>query len=163
MKTYEPLLRKPEIKRDEHGRFEQHGAGLIKKAQSRGSLAINKPKGKPRGRPFQPGQAGGPGRPKGSLNKTTKALKDMILGALDKLGGEDFLVKTGIENNSAFMSILGKVLPTTLAASESSGGARAEVRFVREIVYPGNRREIEGVTPKSLPAPDASQCASQTD
>jgi hypothetical protein len=28
--------------------------------------------------------------------------------------------------------------------------------FERHIVWPDGRREIEGVTPKSLPAPDAS-------
>jgi hypothetical protein len=76
----ERLLKKPEIKRDEMGRFEQHGAGLIKKAQR-----------KPRAQhlvehKYKPGHGQpGPGRPKGSLNKTTKALKDMILGALDRV------------------------------------------------------------------------------
>jgi len=32
-----------------------------------------------------------------------------------------------------------------------------EVRFVREIVYPSGRREIEGVTPKALPAPEPDE------
>jgi hypothetical protein len=45
-------------------------------------------------------------------------------------------------------------VPTTIAASESSGG-NVEIRFIREIVYP-KHVEIEGVTPKQLPAPDAS-------
>jgi len=31
-----------------------------------------------------------------------------------------------------------------------------ELRFIREIVWPDGRREIEGVTPKALPAPDAA-------
>ena len=47
-------------------------------------------------------------------------------------------------------------LPTTLAADESSGGVPVEMVFERHIVYPNGHREIEGVTPKSLPAPDAS-------
>jgi hypothetical protein len=39
--------------------------------------------------------------------------------------------------------------------------------FERHIVYPNGHREIEGVTPKQLPAPDANwsqnnaECASQ--
>jgi hypothetical protein len=43
------------------------------------------------------------------------------------------------------------VLPTTLT-SYSDGGA-VKVEFRRVIVYPGGREEIEGVTPKALPAP----------
>src|SRR5262249_48801818 len=95
----------------------------------------------------------GAGRPPGAANKITKQLKDMILGALDRVGGEEYLAKLAIENSSAFSSLLGKVLPATLAASESSGGAGVELRFVREIVWPDGRREVEGATPKALPAP----------
>src|SRR5215475_6809382 len=50
----------------------------------------------------------------------------------------------------------GEMLPTTLAADESSGGASVKMTFERVIVWPDGRREIDGVTPKSLPAPDAS-------
>jgi hypothetical protein len=39
----------------------------------------------------------GRGRPKGSLNKTTLALREMILRCLDRVGGE-------IENSSAYCS-----------------------------------------------------------
>ncbi len=44
-------------------------------------------------------------------------------------------------------------LPTTLAADESSGGVPVKMVFERHIVYPNGHREIEGVTPKQLPAP----------
>jgi hypothetical protein len=142
----ERLLKKPEIKRDEMGRFEQHGAGLIKKKQNNKSLSD----------PFVKGSRGGPragaGRPKGSQNKVTKALRDMILGALDRVGGEEYLARLAIENSSAFASILGKVLPTTLQASESDGGP-AKITFERIIVMPDGQRWVEGVTPKQLPAP----------
>jgi hypothetical protein len=42
----ERLLKKPEIRRDEHGRFEQAGTGLIKKSQtiSRKSKELMTPK-----------------------------------------------------------------------------------------------------------------------
>ena len=30
-----------------------------------------------------------------------------------------------------------------------------ELRFIREVVWPDGQREVEGTTPKSLPAPDA--------
>lgn len=57
----------------------------------------------------------GRGRPKGSPNKNTAALKDMILNALDKAGGEDYLITQAEDNPTAFMTLIGKVLPTTLA------------------------------------------------
>jgi hypothetical protein len=57
----------------------------------------------------------GKGRPKGSINKATKALKDMILGALDGAGGQKYLQRQADENPAAFMTLIGKVLPTTLA------------------------------------------------
>src|SRR5262249_18844892 len=100
------------------------------------------------------------GRPKGSLNRTTTQLKEAILGALEAAGGKEgsvgYLRRLAIENSSAFASLLGKVLPTTLAGDESSGGASVKMTFERVIVWPDGRREIDGVTPKSLPAPDAS-------
>jgi hypothetical protein len=102
----------------------------------------------------------GAGRPPGSLNKTTTQLREAILGALEAAGGKEgsvgYLRRLAIENSSAFASLLGKVLPTTLAASESDGGAGVKLEFRRIIVYPNGHEHVEGVTPRSLPAPDAS-------
>lgn len=78
--------------------------------------------------------AAGKGRPKGSPNKATKALKDMILGALDDAGGQDYLRRQSIENPTAFMTLIGKVLPTTINA-DVKGGLSIE-RIRREIVDP---------------------------
>jgi len=62
----------------------------------------------------------GPGRPKGSPNKATKELKDMILAALDNAGGVEYLQKQAIENPGPFMSLIGKVLP--MAVTGADGG-----------------------------------------
>jgi hypothetical protein len=35
--------------------------------------------------------------------------------------------------------------------------------FERHIVYPNGYREVEGVTPKALPAPDTSRVLSNSD
>ena len=43
-------------------------------------------------------------------------------------------------------------LPTTLAASESDGGAGVKLEFRRIIVYPDGHQHIEG-QPKLLPSP----------
>ena len=53
----------------------------------------------------------GKGRPKGSQNKSTAALKDMILAALDESGGVDYLTKQASQNPAAFLTLIGKVLP----------------------------------------------------
>jgi hypothetical protein len=98
----------------------------------------------------------GAGRPKGAKNKTTIQLREAILAALDKVGGEEYLAKLAI----AFASLLGKILAHTLAAaSESDGGGK--ITFERIIVFPDGHRQIEGVTPKQLPAPAPKSDESQ--
>jgi len=53
----------------------------------------------------------GIGRQKGLPNKITRQLKDMILGALDKAGGEQYLARQAEDNPSAFLTLVGKILP----------------------------------------------------
>jgi len=57
----------------------------------------------------------GKGRRKGVPNRTTAALKDMILKALDEKGGAEYLARQADKNPAAFMTLLGKVLPMTVA------------------------------------------------
>lgn len=66
--------------------------------------------------------AAGMGRPKGSVNKTTAQLKDMILGALDQSGGVDYLVARARDPKtaSAFLTLVGKVLPLQVAGDASN-------------------------------------------
>jgi len=59
----------------------------------------------------------GPGQPKGSPNRNTKALREMILGALDDAGGQEYLAQQAIENPGPFMTLLGKVLPKSVDLS----------------------------------------------
>lgn len=55
------------------------------------------------------------GRVKGTPNKTTAALKDMILQALGNKGGIEYLERQADENPVAFMTLVGKVLPLQVA------------------------------------------------
>ena len=58
------------------------------------------------------------GRKKGTPNKLTASLKEAILMAADGAhpeGMTGYLRLQAIENPAAFMTLLGKVLPTTLA------------------------------------------------
>lgn len=66
-------------------------------------------------------QAGnrGLGRKRGVPNKFTGTLKEMILKALDDAdpdGGTGYLTKQAKENPTAFMTLVGKVLPMTVAS-----------------------------------------------
>jgi len=65
----------------------------------------------------------GKGRPKGAMNKNSKLLKDAILEAASRAGnkfGKDGLVSylegQAEENPTAFLSLMGKVLPLQVKA-----------------------------------------------
>lgn len=60
----------------------------------------------------------GRGRPKGSKNKLGKALKEMILEALDEAGGVEYLVTQSEENPASFLTLVGKVLPLQLTGED---------------------------------------------
>lgn len=80
----------------------------------------------------------GPGRPKGVPNKNTALLKDAILEAATKAGGKDglsgYLKKQADENPTAFMTLLGKVLP--MQVTGENGGAIMFQEVRRTIVDP---------------------------
>ena len=85
---------------------------------------------------FKKGQKSGPGRPKGLQNKVTRELKDMILAALDESGGVDYLKEQAKANPTAFLSLVGKVLPMTVSGDANNPIVTIhEVR--RTIVKPG--------------------------
>lgn len=74
------------------------------------------------------------GTRKGVPNKNTAAIKDMILQALDKAGGSEYLARQADETPAAFMALVGKVLPLQLTGKD--GGAMVFEKIVREIVRP---------------------------
>ena len=71
--------------------------------------------------------AAGRGRPKGSPNKIQAAVKEMVIQALDEAGGVQYLVTQSTANPTAFMTLVGKVLP--LQVSGEDGGAIAVAIF----------------------------------
>jgi hypothetical protein len=85
---------------------------------------------------FKKGQKSGPGRPKGATNKTTAQLKDMILGALDQSGGVGYLVERANDPKtaSAFLTLVGKVLPMTVQGP-GENGEHIFQKIVVEVVH----------------------------
>lgn len=72
------------------------------------------------------------GRPKGSTNHQSRLVKEMILAALDKKGGEEYFIRQADENPTAFMTLIGKVLPTQISGDAENPLTMAlEVAFVR--------------------------------
>jgi len=59
------------------------------------------------------------GRTAGTPNKLTSTVKMMVLGALDKLGGEDYLVRMAKKHPQAYMTLLGKIIPTQVVGDMS--------------------------------------------
>jgi hypothetical protein len=72
------------------------------------------------------------GRIKGTPNKVNADLRGMILGALAGVGGQEYLMRQADENPAAFLTLIGKVLPTTLTGE---GGGPV-------MIITGVRREL---------------------
>ena len=68
-----------------------------------------------RGRPWVKGQSGNPSGRKGP-NKITRALKEIVLGALDRLGGEEYLVRVAKHDPAVFCALLQKIIPADMTA-----------------------------------------------
>lgn len=92
---------------------------------------------KPAGKRKPP--AAGKGRVKGTPNKVTRELKEMILQALDGAGGVDYLIQCANEPRtaSAFLTLVGKVLPMTVQGP-GADGAHVFTVIERRVVRPGN-------------------------
>ncbi len=88
---------------------------------------VKKTKRKPTG---AAAMGAGPGRPKGSKNKTPALIRDMISQALSDAGGVEYLVACAKEPRtaSAFLGLVGKVLPIQLTG-EDDGPVRTVTRI----------------------------------
>lgn len=77
----------------------------------------------------------GPGRGKGNPNKVTADLKGMIQQALANAGGVQYLTERAQDPKtaSAFLTLVGKVLPMTVQGP-GEGGAHVFQKIVVEVV-----------------------------
>tara|TARA_R110002051_G_C8352968_1_gene440454 strand:- start:145 stop:492 length:348 start_codon:yes stop_codon:yes gene_type:complete len=76
------------------------------------------------------------GRKKGSANKITKDMREILMNSFHKAGGVNYLVKQSVESPVAYLGLLGKIVPSQLAVSVSHsldlGQAMKEATIRRE-------------------------------
>lgn len=77
------------------------------------------------------GRRPGAGRPKGSLDQGNKAIRELVVEALDGLGGVAYLQDVARSHPAAFLSLIGKVMPIQV---EGSGGGPIETVTRIELV-----------------------------
>lgn len=80
------------------------------------------------------GRKAGPGRPKGSPNKTTSIAKDIIANAADRLGGIDRLVAWAKEDDKNEHTFWGTIYPKLLPLQVN---ADVNAKLVGEVVFRG--------------------------
>ena len=66
------------------------------------------------------GRREGAGRKPGVPNKLSADIKGMVLGALQDVGGRDYLAARALDQPVAFMGLVGKVLPLQLTGENGA-------------------------------------------
>jgi hypothetical protein len=69
----------------------------------------------------RPGTPRSGGRQKGTPNKITADLKEVILAAFNVAGGEEYLVRVAKEDPRTFCSLLGNIVPGTIGIGGPGG------------------------------------------
>ena len=61
-------------------------------------------------------------------NKVTADIKAMVLGALDRAGGEEYMLEQARNNPNAFLALVGKVLPTQITGP-NDGPVQVDAKY----------------------------------
>lgn len=70
------------------------------------------------------------GRGKGTPNKLTGDVKNMIIEALQNSGGVEYLEKQAVENPNAFLTLVGKVIPFALSSDPDNPAFPSTIEIV---------------------------------
>ena len=99
------------------------------------------------------------GRRKGTPNKLTRDLREMILGALADVGGRDYLAAQAETNPSAFLSLLGKLVPTEITGRDDGPieVALSDLEVARRLAFLLAR----GAQALDCPQPDETELGPQ--
>lgn len=91
--------------------------------------------------------AAGMGRKKGVPNRLTSSVKQMILGALDDLGGQAWLTEQARADPRAFLSLLGRILPSEIQMDANVTNYELPTKITRVIVDPVAKTEKKELQP----------------
>ncbi len=104
------------------------------------------------------------GRQKGTPNRITADLKSMVLEALDRAGGVEYLTRQADANPTAFLSLVSKLLPRENKPEENrrltlgelveaaiNHGKQLDAQRAEQSALPEMR--MENVAPLALPSP----------
>lgn len=85
---------------------------------------------------FKSGNKPKGGRPKGSPNKVPTELKEMILGALNNVGGVEYLERKANDPRTAgaFLSLVSKVLPMTMQGPNKDGSFTVNAPWLQQAI-----------------------------
>lgn len=70
----------------------------------------------------------GKGRPKGSVNKITRDIREAVLQSFETVGGAAYLAEQARLNPTAYLTLVGKVLPLQVTG-ESGGPVKVTVEW----------------------------------
>lgn len=79
----------------------------------------------------------GPGRPKGSPNKSTATVKAALQNVYTKRGGDAALLKWADENQTEFYKLWGRMLPTEVSGPDG-GEIPVGVNVIERIIRSAN-------------------------
>jgi hypothetical protein len=103
------------------------------------------------------GQSKTGGRRKGTPNKLNADVKAMILGALHDAGGQQYLTQQARENPTAFLTLLGKVLPATINANARITRDPSEMTDAELVAELAATRVADGTAEEEGGPPEPSQ------
>lgn len=83
---------------------------------------------------FEKGNTLATGRPKGTPNKVSTEIRDMVRQALDHAGGVSYLAQQAFENPTAFLTLIGKIIPNDVKISLVMPEARVYPQGVPEVI-----------------------------
>ena len=73
------------------------------------------------------------GRTKGTPNKISKSVKDMLLGALDDVGGQEYFKTLALENPTAFASLIKHITPQEVAKKDDEPVRHSPIIMTRSV------------------------------
>lgn len=86
------------------------------------------------------------GRQKGVTNKLTADVKEMVLAALTGVGGQEYLELQAMRNPQAFMSLLGKIMPSQIDLNAKVSKTIITVVSFADLKYDEEGNPIHGQT-----------------